>query len=61
MMGQSHCVAAIDAANILIGNLELEQAERYPLSDQGLSRLPGFLQLLRLLPMGRPAAPRQSR
>jgi len=39
MMGQGHCVAAIDATNILLGNLEVEQEQRYPFSDQGLSRL----------------------
>ena len=57
MMGQGHCVAAIDAANILIGNLELEQAERYPLSDQGLSRLCQDFYSYEIAADGRPAAP----
>ena len=39
MMGQGHCVAAIDAVNVLLNNLEHEQAARYPLSDAGLSQL----------------------
>jgi phosphoketolase len=39
MMGQGHCVAAIDAVNVLTRNLEIEQEQRYPLSNEGLSRL----------------------
>ena len=39
VMGQGHCVAAIDAVNVLTRNLEPEQDARYPLSDAGLSRL----------------------
>ncbi len=39
LMGQGHCVAAIDAVNVLLQNLYPEQAERYPLSDEGLSQL----------------------
>ncbi len=39
LMGQGHCVAAIDSVNILLGNLYEEQAERYPLTNGGLSRL----------------------
>ena len=38
LMGQGHCVAAIDSVNLLIGNSEPEHAQRYPLSDAGLSR-----------------------
>ena len=39
LMGQGHCVAAIDSLNILTRNVEAEQAQRYPFSDAGLSRL----------------------
>lgn len=39
LMGQGHCVAAIDAVNVLLGNLDQEQDQRYPLSDRGLSQL----------------------
>ncbi len=39
LMGQGNCVAAIDAVNVLVRNLEPEQAQRYPLSDLGLSQL----------------------
>jgi phosphoketolase len=38
LMGQGHCVAAIDALNVLTGNLHPEQAERY-LGADGLNRL----------------------
>ncbi len=39
LMGQGHCVAAIEAINILLGNVYDEQTQRYPLSDDGLSQL----------------------
>src|SRR5260221_13825625 len=38
LMGQGHCVAAIDAVNLLVGNLTPEHASRYALSDEGLTR-----------------------
>ena len=38
LMGQGHCVSAIDAVNLLVGNSEPEHRERYPLTDEGLSR-----------------------
>jgi phosphoketolase len=38
-MGQGHCVAAIDAVNVLLRNLEPEQQHAYPLSDEGISKL----------------------
>lgn len=39
LMGQGHCVAAIDSLNIMTRNVEAAQAQRYPFSDDGLSRL----------------------
>jgi len=39
MMGQGHCVAAVDAVNLLLGNSLPVHEERYPLNDAGLSRL----------------------
>lgn len=39
LMGQGHCVAAIDALNVLIDNMGPAHAERYALSDEGLTRL----------------------
>src|SRR5690554_7658466 len=38
LMGQGHCVAAVDAINVLTGNLHPEQKTRYQAAD-GLSRL----------------------
>ncbi|MGH2359539.1 MAG: xylulose 5-phosphate 3-epimerase, partial [bacterium] len=38
LMGQGHCVAAIDSLNLLIGNMTRAHAERYALSDDGLTR-----------------------
>ncbi|MEY2115196.1 MULTISPECIES: hypothetical protein [Rhodanobacter] len=38
MMGQGYCVAAIDALNLLVGNMTDAHAARYDRSDAGLSR-----------------------
>ena len=38
VMGQGHCVAAIDAINLLTGNTSPAHAARYAVSDAGLSR-----------------------
>ncbi|MBZ2169269.1 xylulose 5-phosphate 3-epimerase [Marinobacter sp. F4216] len=38
LMGQGHCVAAVEAINVLTGNLHPEQAQRYGSAD-GQSRL----------------------
>lgn len=35
LMGQGHCVAAIDAVNLLMGNMTSEQSARYEISDDG--------------------------
>jgi phosphoketolase len=39
LMGQGHCVAAIEALNLLTANQHPEQAERYPCNEAGMSRL----------------------
>lgn len=39
VMGQGHCVAAIDALNVLVGNLNHAHAERYGVSDDKLTRM----------------------
>lgn len=39
LMGQGHSVAAIEALNILLGNLHPEQAERYGRGEEGLTHL----------------------
>jgi len=38
LMGQGHCVAAIDSVNLLVGNMTPAHAERYDVSDAGLTR-----------------------
>jgi phosphoketolase len=38
LMGQGHCVAAIDSANLLVDNLTPAHAERYSVTDEGLTR-----------------------
>jgi hypothetical protein len=38
LMGQGHCVAAIDAVNVLTGNMTPAHAARYGVSDEGLTR-----------------------
>src|SRR3989338_3401574 len=39
LMGQGHCVAAIEALNLLTANQHPEQAERYPCDEIGMSQL----------------------
>lgn len=38
IMGQGHCVAAIDAVNLLVDNMSPAHAARYALSGEGLTR-----------------------
>ena len=38
IMGQGHCVAAVDSVNLLVGNMTPAHAERYGLTDPGLTR-----------------------
>lgn len=38
IMGQGHCVAAIDTVNLLLDNMTQAHAERYSLTDEGLGR-----------------------
>lgn len=39
LMGQGHCVAAIEALNLLTANQHLEQAARYTCDEEGMSQL----------------------
>src|SRR3546814_4501959 len=57
MMGQGHCVAAIDALNVLVGNMTDRHAERYDRTDEGLSRLVSDFYAYILTPDGTPASP----
>ncbi len=38
LMGQGHCVAAIDSVNLLVGNTTRAHAARYAVTDAGLTR-----------------------
>lgn len=38
LMGQGHAVAAVDSVNLLLENMRPEHAERYSVSDAGLTR-----------------------
>src|SRR5688572_22681106 len=38
LMGQGHCVSAVDSVNLLLGNTSEAHAARYDLSDTGLTR-----------------------
>lgn len=57
LMGQGHCVAAIEAVNALLGNLSAQQRLRYGLSDAGLSQLAQDFYSYAIDPEGMPAVP----
>ncbi|MEX1024869.1 MAG: xylulose 5-phosphate 3-epimerase [Planctomycetota bacterium] len=57
LMGQGHCVAAIDAVNLLVGNTGPRHAERYSWDDEGLARFVQDFYSYELTPDGAPAAP----
>ncbi|WP_309044649.1 xylulose 5-phosphate 3-epimerase [Marinobacter sediminicola] len=56
LMGQGHCVAAIDALNVLTGNLLPEQHKRYT-GTEGLSRMVADFYSYQQKPDGSVAAP----
>ncbi|MBS3803746.1 MAG: xylulose 5-phosphate 3-epimerase [Oleiphilaceae bacterium] len=56
LMGQGHCVSAIEAVNVLTGNLHPEQLERYQ-GEEGLNRLVRDFYSYEQRPDGRNAAP----
>ena len=57
LMGQGHCVAAIDAVNVLMRNVETEQETRYPFSDNGLTQLCRDFYSYSIDAKGRPSVP----
>lgn len=57
LMGQGHCVSAIDSVNLLLGNMTPEHARRYDLSDEGLTRFVEDFYLYRLGADGKPESP----
>ncbi len=56
LMGQGHCAAAVDAINVLTGNLHPEQKARYLAAD-GLSRLASDFYSYQQKPDGSMASP----
>jgi phosphoketolase len=60
IMGQGHCVAAIDSANVVTGNMTPAHAARYGLSDEALTRFVRDFYSYELGPDGRPGSPRGS-
>jgi phosphoketolase len=57
LMGQGHCVAAIDATNLMVDNMTNAHAKRYKLSDEGLSRFARDFYSYRVRADGRPESP----
>ncbi|MDG9930512.1 MULTISPECIES: xylulose 5-phosphate 3-epimerase [unclassified Pseudomonas] len=57
LMGQGHCVAAIEAINALTGDLSPAQRGRYDRSEAGLSRLIGDFYSYAIDGKGLPAVP----
>jgi phosphoketolase len=57
ILGQGHCVAAIEAVNALLEDLSPAQQGRYGRNQAGLSQLAADFYSYALTPDGRPAAP----
>lgn len=57
LMGQGHCVAGIDACNLLVGNMTPRHAERYDRSEGGLTRFARDFYSYEIDAAGRPASP----
>lgn len=57
LLGQGHCVAAIEAANCLVDNLSPAQVGRYGPDEAGLSRLCADFYSYEIDAAGRPARP----
>lgn len=57
VMGQGHCVAAIEAVNVLIGNVSPGQKGRYTATDEGLTQLVQDFYSYAITPEGLPGVP----
>ncbi len=57
LMGQGHCVAAIEAVNVLIGNVSPGQKGRYTATNEGLSQLVQDFYSYAITPEGLPGVP----
>lgn len=57
LMGQGHGVAGVEACNLLVGNTLPVQAQRYGLTEQGLTRFVNDFYSYAIGPDGRPQSP----
>ncbi|HEU4506126.1 MAG TPA: hypothetical protein VFR79_14925, partial [Nitrospira sp.] len=57
LMGQGHCVAAVDSMNLLVGNMTEAHAARYDVTDEGLTRYVRDFYSYRLREDGRQDSP----
>ncbi len=57
LMGQGHCVAAVDSLNLLVGNMTEAHAVRYSVTDEGLTRYVRDFYAYRLSEDGRQDSP----
>jgi phosphoketolase len=57
LMGQGHCVAAVDSVNLLLDNVRPAHAARYDVSDAGLTRYVRDFYAYRLDDHGEPDSP----
>jgi phosphoketolase len=57
LMGQGHCVSAIDSVNLLLGNMTPAHAERYSWTNEGLTRYVRDFYSHRLNAKGEPDSP----
>ena len=57
LMGQGHCVAAVDSLNLFVGNMTEAHAARYSVTDQGLTRYVRDFYSYRLREDGRQDSP----
>lgn len=57
LMGQGHCVAAIDASNLIVDNMTPAHKERYDLTGQGLGKFVHDFYSFELGPDGKQASP----
>ena len=57
LMGQGHCVAAVDAVNLLMKNSLPVHEERYPLTNIGLSQLSRDFYSYKITASGQPESP----
>ncbi|GIW54658.1 MAG: hypothetical protein KatS3mg082_1062 [Nitrospiraceae bacterium] len=57
LMGQGHCVSAVDSLNLLVGNMTEAHAIRYAVTDEGLTRYVRDFYAYRLRKDGRQDSP----